>query len=224
MIDEPTLQKCVDGELSDADQIEFLATIESTNGGWRTLALAYVEEQAWGTVLSVPPMAKELSTRPTESPARVDRFRLSRATMVLGLLVALTAGLLLGDMWRESRTGPRIMANRNANPIGNPPERSVVDTRRLPQPAQRSQVPAAQSQYVMDVVDADGQTQQMTYPVYDSPNTDSQWRRRLPGDIEQRLLRSGYLIQRLQRVQMIPLPDGGRIAFPVEMIRAQPIQ
>lgn len=223
MIDELKIQKCVDGELSDAEQRVFLATIDATDDGWRALALAYVEEQTWNSVLSVPPATKDHPVEPSvRRPKMTIARRSSRGTMVLGLLVALAAGLLLGDLWRESQTNPHMArqdGQRTDSAVGVP----VVDPQRS-----SSALPSAPvSQYLMNVVDADGQPHQMAYPVYDSPHTDSTdsaWRRSIPDDIDHRLLRYGYQIHRQQRVRVIPLADGGRIAFPVELIRAQPIQ
>ena len=129
MLDELELQCCVDGELSESKHREFLQTVEKTPGGWRTLALAFTEEQIWGA--AVTPASVDVSAHPVANttptvPQKDSHLRVSLTTMALSLLVALTTGLIGGDMWRESRM-PKV-ASRSVDLPGSVPENRLPST------------------------------------------------------------------------------------------------
>lgn len=231
MLDELTLQRCVDGELSESEHHEFLVTVEKT-GSWRELALAFTEEQIWG--LSVASNTGEILAdaptvvQPQAATTQKSPLRISVATLALGLLVALTSGLLVGDIWRESQT-PTVVDNRPAKP----PTQDLAPRQALPSntgTVQQQQIPGPlnsappSSQYVVDLMGSDGKMHQVKYPVYDSPDMVKQYRPQLPVSAEAELLRSGYQLRRRQQMRMVPQDNGGQILFSIELLRAEPIQ
>lgn len=225
MLDELTLQRCVDGELSESEHREFLKTVEQTPGGWRMLALAFSEEQIWcatvSSTLSDPLPQPRIVTNPRQVTATNTRGRVSLVTLTLSLLVALASGLLVGDIWRESRTP--IVANRSIDlPNSSGTNMVNVDQQPLPAPVQTTSVPS--SEYVVDLMGADGQIHQVAYPVYDPPDLAPAYRPQLPENVEEELLRVGYQLRRRQQMKMIPQANGEQILFSIELLRAEPIQ
>lgn len=132
--DELLIQKCVDGELDVAAQQELLAALDEMADGWKFLALAYVEEQAWcGSFgdangasrevevglqyASFEPMSQAPSMEqidlqevqcfmPPQEPEREASSRRSVVvTQVTCLAIALVGGVLIGDAWRARQGG-----------------------------------------------------------------------------------------------------------------------
>lgn len=72
---DATLDRLVDGELSNDERRQVLAALDAQCDGWRRCALAFLEAQTWRSELRriVRPAASEaeapLVTRPIESPA-----------------------------------------------------------------------------------------------------------------------------------------------------------
>ena len=46
-LDERTLQRCLDGELSEDEQHLLLRQLDRSPDGWRVVALAFFEHQLW---------------------------------------------------------------------------------------------------------------------------------------------------------------------------------
>ena len=131
--DELLIQKCVDGELDVAAQQELLAALDEMADGWKFLALAYVEEQAWcGSFgeanaqremqvelqyasfepMSQAPNMEQIDMHevqcfmPPQQPQQQQSSRRSAmVTQVTCLAIALVGGVLIGDAWRSRQGG-----------------------------------------------------------------------------------------------------------------------
>jgi hypothetical protein len=107
MIDRLSLQRLVDGELTERQQREFLARLDDDPHSWRRLALAFVEEQIWGREYRAA--AREASA---VSPAPALPERLRRAgtgrlpwrvvAAAAGVFVAWLIGVWQGGTWQNA--------------------------------------------------------------------------------------------------------------------------
>lgn len=98
-VSRATLDRMVDGELSETEQHALLSRLDETHDGWRQLALSFVEARTWGAEL-------RLLTEPSGDTARLEVKAASRKsgdprspgwlTVVLTASVMLVAGLLAG--------------------------------------------------------------------------------------------------------------------------------
>ena len=92
-IEQSQLDRLVDGELSDVQQRELLSRLDREDGGWRRLALTFVESQSLGKDF------RELlgAARHPPSPMAACVARPARVwTPANTLLAACCAGLLIG--------------------------------------------------------------------------------------------------------------------------------
>jgi hypothetical protein len=88
---ELQIQRCVDGQLPEADQQILLRRLEASKDGWRRLSLAYVENQCWCQTIqkATPrPVAAALPTpRRRTAPAMWVKVAASMAAGVMGAVV-----------------------------------------------------------------------------------------------------------------------------------------
>lgn len=228
MLDELTLAKCVDGELTEDEQREFLKLVEQT-GEWKSLALTFLEEQAWSNVMSQPPLVQkstgnvQTATVVPEPSARRKNFSLS--TMALSLLVAMAAGLLIGDIWRDHRQPGTQNVTVHKPILEQDNSHGQVATMQTGRDAVASQSPTPVSKYVLTVRDQDGNVRQIARPVYSPADySPTQAGLQITPDVEQQLLEMGWQIQRERRARTMQMEDGRRIVVPVQRIQAMPFQ
>ncbi len=138
--DELQIQKCVDGELDVAAQQELLAMLDEMADGWKVLALAYVEEQAWCGSFDETnhevTMLEHAAFEPIPQATGMEQFELREVqcfmppqsesgeprqsatrsalvTQLTCLAIALVGGVLIGDAWR-ARGGGNVGSNNIA--------------------------------------------------------------------------------------------------------------
>lgn len=128
------MDRLVDGEMTSADRRTLLARIEKENA-WRSLALCFLEAQAWQSDLrlatlpepqaDVEPMVEEMpiDVKPA-MPKRWLRPELSLLALAAGLLLAFSLGFALGPtsgFWSpeaiSSDDGPQLA---DSQPIPDP--------------------------------------------------------------------------------------------------------
>ena len=88
---ELEIQRCIDGQMSEADQQALLRRLEALPGGWRKLSLAFVENQVWSQSIQKGEMAVAKSPVPEPRPSRRVPFGLwgkVAASMAAGIMAA----------------------------------------------------------------------------------------------------------------------------------------
>ena len=108
-IEQSLLDRLVDGELSDVEQRELLTRLDRADGGWRRLALTFVESQSLGKDF------RELlgTARPNASTMTPTGARSARVwTPANIMLAACCAGLLagVGLTWHQFPGGAAVHA------------------------------------------------------------------------------------------------------------------
>lgn len=233
MIDEQKellIQKCVDGELDVETQQLLLAQLDVVSEGWKILALAYVEEQAWsGSFAENNRIAQHLENEvfaqsmqsmvAAESqevqcfmpPSAEEPDKKSRLlTQVTCLAIALVGGVLIGDVWRS-----RSVAGVSGIDVANSPENNPTTT-------QDGNLSNGSRPLMVDVPDQNGGT--MRLPVYplDQFNNQLQSEPEL-NKLADALWRSGYQLDEDQRWIDLELGDGRRALMPVNSWKVRPV-
>jgi hypothetical protein len=119
-MNDAELDRMVDGELSPRQQRELLGRLEDEPGGWRRLALAFVEARAWRTELAGLAQATGHlvnGPRPSADPARGLTWR-RMLTIAAGLAIAFGLGFLF-------RHPPARTLDQN--PIAAPPTPPAIE-------------------------------------------------------------------------------------------------
>lgn len=207
---ELEIQRCVDGELSDDEQQTLLARLEGTPGGWRTLALAYVEHQVWGdacrnTVDAVPSQTSTCDVRRTPGTSH-------RVAVAAALVIAVGCGFAAGQRWNSSPAG--------LNDLGVTQSGDTTSTGATDRVAQSIPQPVMNLEFVSDATsDPD-----MTIPVFDRHDLGPEYWNEpqiMPADVRQALSRRGYDVRQQREFMSFPLDDGRQIAVPVDTVLLQ---
>lgn len=200
-VNELDFQRCVDGELSDIDQQALLSRLEQTPEGWRTLALAFVEQQVWGQGCRA---LVESSPSSAQLPARGLVPAWTRwLTMAVALAMAVGLGFAAG---LQSRPGPVVADRSSGGPVGEP----GPGPQRTPQPVMN-----------LEFVGNSESSPQMTIPVFDRQDLGPDyWEEQelLPSDVRQALSQRGYDVRQQREFVSIPLDDGRQVAVPVDTV------
>lgn len=100
-LDDPLIDRLVDGELGDAERRQLLLQLEHETDGWRRCALAFLEAQSWRATFR--PLAASKPEPNLAVPATQSLTRKQPSQRPLARLAALAASLaaafLLGWVW-----------------------------------------------------------------------------------------------------------------------------
>lgn len=236
--DELNIQRCIDGELPEASQHELFAELERTPGGWRELALAFVERQvftkACGEMMTPPAPRAAALPAPRRGGGSTMSFRW---TAVAGLLVALGVGFSAGRVTdRRPSEGIELLA-QGPQPD---PEASVPDSQPAPSPGSRMTprlVPgrgpvfnvASHTQggrpILLDLpIGQDGeQVESLQIPVYQPSSLPAGETEPslLTAEEEDSLRDSGYRLDGRTRLISIPVEGGRSVVLPVKSYGAR---
>lgn len=210
--DTELLDKFVDGELDEAGQRALLARMDDEPDGWRRLALAFVENQAWRENLSAAPISV--------TPARPShRERANRnpswLSIALSVLVALGVGLSAGRVWQSKFSGSPNETLPRGTIAKNGETNRAND--RVPSVIQGN------PQVGLVSFTLDGTPIQL--PVYDSatagPATLAKSSSTIPREALRALRNTGHEVKRQNHLWPIELADGRQIVVPVEQLDIQ---
>ncbi len=227
ILDELTRQRCVDGELNEAEQQALLRQLERNPAGWREVALGFMEHQLWSTAghdwvhEPAPPQA---ATDFLDPPPRPDRSWVRNTMLAASTLVAVGLGYLGGSQrfWpgESSSASPRTITQQSA-PVEQTQLASVTiptGSRPAPHPARRAPTPVMQVQ-----VASDGQgSPPITLPVYDAEELEKYgpWTPpQLSAEVLQRLKDQGVQVQQEPRFYPVPNTQNRNWVVPVNTIQ-----
>ncbi len=230
ILNELTRQRCIDGELSEAEQQALLRQLERNPAGWRELALGFLEHQLWsqaGQDYLHEPAPPQATTEVPEPSPRPDRSWLSNTVLAACTLLAVGLGYLGGSQrfWSASpptsSTGTTI--TQQPNPI-EPAQMAGVVEPFVPPLARRTLTPVMQVQ-----VRPNGQdSPPITLPVYDAEDLEKYgpWTPpQLSAEVLQHLKDQGIQVQQEPRYYAVPNPQNRKWVVPVNTIQfRQPVQ
>jgi hypothetical protein len=205
-LNERLLQRCVDGEMSESEQQEFLRSLDRSPSGWRDLALAYVEQQLWSQagrawVDEPEPVAALDSVTP---PNRAASW-LRSTVLVASSLLAVGLGYLGGTYWRPGSASSSNLAAITPSQSGQLANQTVRD------PLQPGRVDSA----VMRV-EMPGQTgEAVSLPVYDIADLVPNWSDPEVRNDQQNLKDRGIRLNARPKFYTVPVDDRRQLVFPV---------
>jgi len=178
-VDDLLLQRLVDGELSDEDRSGVLASLDARPQLWRTVALAFVEDQLWSGELRRDAAGDERPSEPARAPRTAPASRRAWAPVVAvaaSLLGMLGLGYQIG---RHQELRPVIAQSggdlRHSQPAAIP----TVDTSTV------AAAPAAPCR-VQLVYRGGEQEQSLELPVYDASELPGEfWQGPDPASVEE---------------------------------------
>ena len=207
-LNERLLQRCVDGEMSETEQQEFLRSLDRTPSGWRDLALAYVEQQLWSQAgrawIDEPePVAAFDSVTP---PSRAASW-LRSTVLVASSLLAVGLGYLGGTYWRPGSVSSPDMA------VTTLPESGLLAVGPTAQisPVSPSGTPVVQ-------VAVPGQSgKAVALPVYDVEDLVPAWSDPAFTSDQQNLRDRGIRLDSRPKYYTVPVDDRRKLVLPVHM-------
>jgi hypothetical protein len=211
-IHELELQRCIDGELPPLERRALLDRIETIDGGWKTLALAFLEGQDFDAAgvefrQSAPATPAALARKPSE-------FSRSSGSAVQS--VALAASLAMA-FW-IGRQGVRPVVNEPGAEDGSIASKTFAPGESL---ASMTGTRAAMKPAAMLELPVQGEGREgLTIPVYDRQALDAEGPEiPLWPDFSRRnsSTPAGYRRTRERNLISIPLETGETVVVPVEV-------
>ncbi len=222
-IEQDLLELLVDGELSDSQRRDLLASLDQTPDGWRRCALAFLEDQCWKQELRhLPSSADEQRPTPVQQPAptppRVVRPSPQRPrpryagrlgtflAMAASFVVALVIGnqIRLGDS-DHTPSGPASFTQV---------ERPAVPSSATPEDPWRM--------VTLTSNDSSGGRQSVRLPAREGDRLDPSWWQPsqpvIPDDVLRALKASGHEIRQSRQLLPVPMQDGRKLVVPVDQV------
>ena len=210
--DQATIERLIDGELTDGERRELLLWLEQEPDGWRRCALAFLEDRTFRQALSPAGSAPRALATPLSRPssgARPKRFRFRRLSIAATLLAStFAAGFAAGGMRPVER---RVEVAGPAPPESAPSLPAV-------EPAPIREVGS------VEVVDGSaGESRPERFPIRSGPGLDDRWIRDQPPSVPEyvraRWERQGYQVAERRKLVSVELEDGRRVSIPVDEVK-----
>lgn len=210
-VNERLLQRCVDGEMSETEQQEFLRSLEHSPTGWRDLALAYVEQQLWSQAGRAWVDEPEPTAAPDSVPLPNRAASWLRSTvLVASSLLAVGLGYLGGTYWRPDSVGsPNLAGTSRANSS----ELAVS----IPERTQHSLGKIGSSVVQVEMPGPAGEA--VTLPVYDVEDLVPNWSDPEVRNYQQNLRDQGMRFDSRPNFYTVPVDDRHQLVFPFQKAR-----
>lgn len=127
---EQAVQRCVDGEMSETEQQDFLRSLDQSPSGWRNLALAFVEHQLWsqaGRAWIDEPLATVATAAEEQYSGSRRESWLHKTTLLASALLAVGMGYVAGTYWRTGSPGSSSIAKSSHTDSGRPNSAQMAD-------------------------------------------------------------------------------------------------
>lgn len=228
-LDERTLQRCLDGELSEDEQHALLRQLDRSPDGWRMVALAFFEHQLWtqaGRDYIYEPPAPVVVPVDPEPETRRDHSWIRHTMLAACTLMAVGLGYLGGTQrfW-PGGSSPGISPSMALAPEPLPSEELPVVTKPAPIPsARRRTVPFTH----VRVMPSGENSQPITLPVYDVEDMDRLApiaQPQLSAEVLQNLRDRGIQVEQESHYYPVPNSHNRKLVVPVNTIQfRQPLQ
>jgi hypothetical protein len=216
--DDDRFDRLVDGELSELERRELLATLDQEPDGWRRCALAFLEAQCWkeGLGRMIRP-SKPIPVAHPRAPASGARsFRIYGGTLLAMAASFLLVFSLVGYWLGGGTPGPAPsgIASNTAGislpPVGVAPAATPSSPWRL-----------------VSLNDPASGADALTIPAREYNHWDDQWMKNMPPAVPENVLqaleRTGHRVQRQRELLPLRMDDGRVLIVPVEQMEIQPV-
>lgn len=219
------IDRLVYGELGESDRRDLLEWLEANPARWRMCGLAFLEAQEWGVAMKGWVSATASMPCPVPGAALRDGaggLRFARARRILtaaALVLAFAGGIGVGDLAarKPPETVPPMVGK---TPSDQPPQ--LVET-----PVGHKAAPEEPllAEIEMQVMGGPGKASPVRIPVVPASlnsNASADRPTEIPEYVRQQWERRGYDVSVERRYLFAKLPDGQRVAVPVEQLRVNP--
>ena len=228
VIDDRQFDLLVDGELTEPQRRNLLATLDDVPGGWRRCALAFLEAQCWkeeSRAIACQPVSERRAARAVGRRVFRAGSWAALLAMAASFLIAFGLGSLLRDLWRpggQAGSAPIYVAEttERAETTENAEEPSF----RVDEPDSFPPLGAPAGPWQMVTVPvgvgSGGGAGSIRLPAVERESIDEAWLRdfppAVPADVLQAFERSGHQVRHLRRLLPVPLNDGRQLVVPVD--------
>jgi hypothetical protein len=238
--------RLVDGELSEAERRDFLASMDDEPEGWRKCALAFLEAQTWresfgeltrgkskSSALPTPP--KPLLAVPLASPrSQKTKKTLGAMGTVLAMSACFLVALGLGSWMLRSPSGSSSLGPSSPMFAGTGNNAPVIPILPFPDAgtpnANSSSKPSSSTPWQMVQLRAPGLTgndKPLQLPAIQRDSLDADFLQNvpnpLPDEVLQALKQSGHTVRLHRELVPVPLKDGRRLVLPIDQIEVEAI-
>jgi hypothetical protein len=236
------LDRLVDGELTDHEYRQVLASLGDEPGGWRRCALAFIEAQALGRELGelAELAGPRENTRPAPAGSSPENPRWPLWLAMAGsFLLAFTLGILLSGGWPG--VAPRV--DRPARIAGTASEENRAGDFAAAAPAEPEPSPAINQRgpafdederphmpegVMTFVFEGDGNEMrrvELPYYRYDDRQAAQIALEgpQLPPELVRALRRMGHDLRQRRQLLPVDLEDGSRVVFPMDEVEIVPV-
>ena len=236
-VSQTTLDRMVDGELTETEQQSLLQRLEETDDGWRQLALSYVEAGTWGVGL------RSLTASQNENCAATPLVKVESAsgssarthtpgwlTVVLTASVMLVAGLLTGMELGTGSSADSVAGGPDGDAVAEAPSHPATggEPREQTTGRNRNGFPIAPSELkpkteFLEFVfnDEPGATQSVAIPIHTDGDPNSLLQSSEPvlsRDLRDFLHERGHEFAEERDLISVQLPDGRQAVIPVRQV------
>lgn len=216
------IDRLVDGELSDEEQVRLLRRLDAEPRGWRRLALAYVEAQAWGrdfrqTLAPADrPMSVVCPLPPPGSRARTGNSRWLLAAVCVSCLSVgfwLSLPFFRGGMSSTARDQPGDFQESVAKAVKSVPKMTADDPAGIQGSPTMVRVRSASQ---------GGESQEVDVPLIRASQVNPDWlhsRGTLSPKVRRDLRNAGHDVEEFRRLIPFELEDGRWGVIPVDEVR-----
>ena len=220
-LDERTIQRCVDGELNEAEQQAFLFQLEHCPTGWRDLALAFVEHQLWskaGRDFVHEPAPPLLTAHVAEPPARLNGSGLRNMTLAASTLLAVGLGYLSGNgrFWSSPSSSP---GSEIVQAPSNPRGPNAAPTMNVSMDS--SQQASASPTRTGPSLNSSASISHQPYDPVPLPSDDQWMPPRLSDELRQSLEDQGFQVREEPRYYTVPVDKNRHLVVPVNTIHVR---
>ncbi len=229
MIDDTQLDMLVDGELSEAQRREVLATLDMEPDGWRRCALAFLESQGWREEMRAI-SGESVETASSASKPRPAWPRL-RTVLAMAASFLLALGLGLGFDNLIGRNHPQVPPLHPTNQVAelSQPKESI-DAESAADPALDALAESAVPYRYVTLPAQDpvsGEAESIRMPVVPQEYLGEGWPYQLPSvlpdRVVQRLRQRGHDVVQERHLVPFQAADGSRVVFPVDQVELVPV-
>jgi hypothetical protein len=233
--------RLVDGELSEAERREFLASMDDEPGKWRKCALAFLEAQAWresfGELTWRRSKSSDLPT-PPKPPVAVPlasprSLKTKKPLGAMGTTLAMSACFLLalglGGLLLRSGPGSNSLSSSSPLIAGNNVQAPAIPVVPFPNggvpggnSSPKSPASTPWQMVKLRAPSLTGNDEPLQLPAVQRNRLDADFLTTvpnpLPNDVLQSLQRSGHTVSLHRELVPVSLKDGRQAVFPVDQI------
>lgn len=229
ILDELTLQRCVDGELSEAEQHALLRQLERHPAAWREVALGFMEHQLWsmaGHDWIHEPIPPQVAPQIPESPPRRIQGAWWRNTaLVASTLLAIGLGYVGGSRSFWSRpsgspsVGPEIALGSSI-----PNRSNGLASTQGAEPVSHSNHRAHRPTMQVQLISNGSESEPISLPVYDAadlPEFGDWMTPRLSAEERQHLEDQGFQVHEEPLFYSVPMDNNRQLVVPINTVHVR---